>query len=119
MSSALINNNQSPATIRFLGGVLIFIGLLLMGGMGALMIWINNIITTNGRSGATQSFNGSPEQARIIFLVLGMVGVFGLISMIAGAWQLFTGTRNKFLIWLMLAVFFILLVSAYLIQVFF
>lgn len=119
MSGALINNNQSPATIRVLGGLLIFIGLLLIGGMGGLIFWINDILANNGRSGSAPSFKGNPEQANIIFLVLGLVGVFGLVSMIAGAWQLFTGTRNKFLIWAMLAVFFILLVSAYLVQMFF
>lgn len=109
----LVNNNQSPATIRVLGGVLIFIGLLLMGGMGAIMIWVNNILANNGRSGSSPSFKGSPEEANIIFLVLGAVGAFGFVSMIAGAWQLFTGTRNKILLWIMIGVWAVLMLLAW------
>ena len=118
MSGALINNNQSPATIRVLGGVLIFIGLLLIGGMGALIVWINDILANNGRSGSAPSFKGSPEEANIIFLVLGAVAAFGLVAMIAGAWQLFTGTRNKILLWIMLGVWAVLMLLAWWVKYF-
>ena len=114
MNTGLVNNNQSPTTIRILGGVLIFIGITLVSGIIALIIWVNNEFV---KSASTTKLNGTAEGKQIIFLILGAVGAFGLISIVAGFWQLLTGTRNKVLIWLMLGVWIVLMILVWIAQV--
>lgn len=100
-------SEQSPTTIRVLGGLLIFIGTILVGGMAAIMMWMNNAINNPA---STNKFNGTPEQQKIIFLVLGTVAVFGFSATIAGIYQMVTGQRNKKLIWLMLGLWIVLMI---------
>lgn len=109
MSNNSIIKEQTPETIRALGGVLIFIGAILVGGIGALMIWINNLMTSPS---STIKFAENSPQNQILFPVLGMVAIFGLTAMIAGTWQVVTGKRNKALIWLMLGLGIVLFILA-------
>jgi len=104
-----INTQQSPETIRSLGGALIFLGVLLAGGMGALMIWINNAMTNPA---STIKFNKTSPQNDLIFPILGVVAFFGVTAMVAGIWQVATGKRNKTLIWIMLGIGIILVIAA-------
>lgn len=119
MSETLINTNQSPATIRTLGVVLMFLGTILMGAMGAIMLWINTIIANSGKSSSTTKWNGSPEQTQIMFLILGVVMVFGFAAFVAGCWQWMTGKRNLKLIWIMLGLGIVLVIMTEVVQIFF
>ncbi|HRH46352.1 MAG TPA: hypothetical protein PKY82_32200 [Pyrinomonadaceae bacterium] len=113
---AIKNSAQSPTTIRILGGLLIFIGTILVGAMAAIMMWINNAINNPA---STNKFNGTPEQQKITFLILGAVMVFGITAMIGGFWQLLTGKRNKTLIFVMLGLWVVLMILAWFVQKFF
>jgi hypothetical protein len=119
MNATLVNKQQTPTTIRALGAVLIVIGSLLTGGMIALMVWINYIIAGSGKPSSTTTWNGSAEEAQIVFLVLGTVAAFGVMAMITGLWQLLTGRRNKLLVGLMLAVCAGLIGLAWIVRIFF
>lgn len=103
------NKPQSPQTIRLLGGLLIFIGALLAGGMGALMLWIRSIIANPA---STVRFNESAPESDLIFPVLSAVAAFGVAAMAAGVWQVATGTRNKTLIWIMLGIWVVMMIGA-------
>jgi magnesium-transporting ATPase (P-type) len=100
---------QDESTIRILGGLLMFIGLLLVGVMSAIMLWMNK--TMNNPSSTTK-FTVTSDKKMITFLILGAVAAFGFSAFIAGSYQLFTGKRNKKLIWLMLGLWIVLIVAA-------
>jgi hypothetical protein len=91
----MANANRSPAAIRALGGVLTFLGVILIGGMGTLLLWMNNIMNNNS---STTKWNGSEDQKTMVFLVLGSVMAFGFSALITGLWQIMTGKRNMKLI---------------------
>ena len=116
MAATLINSKQSPTTIRVLGGVLTLIGMMLVAGMGTLMIWMNNLMN-NGSS--TTKWTGSQDQKTITFLILGSVMAFGFSALLAGIWQLLTGTRSKKLVWLMIGLWGILMISTWVVQIYF
>lgn len=107
MNRNLVNTQQSPTTIRILGFVLIIIGAILVGGMTAIILWVNGVINA---ASVSNSFRGTTEQKQIMFTVLGAVGVFGFSSILAGFWQLLTGQRNQTLVSLMIGVTFFLLI---------
>ena len=109
MSNNSIKRQQTPETIRALGGVLIFLGVILAGGMGVLMIWLNNAMTNPS---STIKFNADSPQQELIFPVLGMVAAFGISAMVAGIWQILTGKRSKTLIFIMLGLSFVLWILA-------
>ena len=116
MNQNLEREPQSPATIRVLGGVLFFIGILLVGGMGAIMGWMNKAINNPS---STTKFTGTSDQKMVAFLILGAVMAFGCSSFIAGIYQFATGRRNKKLIWLMLGIWIVLVIMVWAVQVIF
>jgi hypothetical protein len=104
---------QDESTIRVLGWLLVFIGVLLVSVMGSIMLWMNTVM--HNRS-STSKWTGSPEQAQIGLLVMGVVMIFGFSAFIAGFWQVMTGKRNLKLIWLMLGLGVALMVLVRVIQ---
>ncbi|MBX7172311.1 MAG: hypothetical protein K1X72_15195 [Pyrinomonadaceae bacterium] len=113
MGNNLTTSNQSPTTIRVLGVVLIFIGVILVGSMAAIIMWINDAMNNPS---STTKFNGTPEQAKITFLILGMVTAFGFTSIAAGLWQALTGKRNKKVIFVMLGLWVVLMILAWVVK---
>lgn len=98
-----------PSRIRALGWVLMVIGTGLTAGMVYLIVVIAGIMRASGDPDATTRFTGTPSQALMVFGILGLVLVFGLVSVTAGAWQVRHGTRNPRLVKVVLgfaAVFF-------------
>ncbi len=116
MNQNLEQAQPSPAKIRALGGALIFIGILLVGGMGAIMWWMNNAVNNPS---STTKFTGTSDQKTVAFLILGAVTAFGCSSLIAGIYQFATGRRNKKLIWLMLGIWVVLVIMVWAVQVVF
>ena len=116
MSQTLTDSKMNPTTIRTLGGVLAFLGMILVGSMVAIMIWINNLMNN---ASSTTKWNASPEQKNIIFLVLGLVMAFGISTLVTGGWQILTGKRNIKLIWIILGFWGVLMIAAWAVQIYF
>lgn len=115
----MTSSQESPETIRRLGGVLIALGALLAGGMAGLMLWINQMLTDSGKPGSTIKLTANPAQKLVISLTLGIVAAFGLSFIFAGIYQITTGRRNPKMIWLFMALSMALVFAARAVQVFF
>jgi hypothetical protein len=119
MSGNLVNKQQSPTSIRVLGGILIFLGVILVGSMAAIMMWINNIIANSGKTGSTVKWNAAPQQQQMTFLILGAVAAFGVSAMLTGLLQIITGKRNRMMVGLMIGLWIVLMILAWAIRMFF
>ncbi len=82
--------------IRGLGWVLLLLGLFLFGMMTVLTWNMAPMLLHPGESvDGGGGFTGTAEQAQWIFALFGIVGVFGLGTMINGGYQVTTGRRGR------------------------
>ena len=86
---------QSAKKVRILGWVLVLLGSVLAIFMGGLGIILAGIIAGTGEPGATTRFTGGPEVILFTAAVFGLVILFGLVSIAAGAWQIRYGKPNS------------------------
>ena len=103
---------QSAAKVRILGWVLLVIGTGLVVFMGALGIYLAQLIARTGEPGQTTRFSGGPEDVAFIITIFGLVISFGLASMAGGIWQIKYGKPNRKLMVAMFIVAGILFVIA-------
>lgn len=85
--------------------------------MGALGIYLGQIITQTDQSASTTRFTGGPNDVALIVAVFGLVISFGLASMAGGIWQIVYGKPNRKLMVAMFLVAGILVVIARAIEV--
>ncbi len=104
---------ENPTKVRVLGGLLVIIGAGLVAGMAKIMLWIGDISQNGDVDSTGEKWNATPQEQQITFLILGAVMVFGLSSIVTGLWQMISGRRNRKLIWLMIALWIVLLVLAW------
>ena len=86
---------QSAKKVRILGWVLVLLGSSLAIFMGGLGIILAGIIAGTGQPGETTRFTGGPEVVLFIVAIFGLVILFGLVSIAAGAWQIWYGKPNS------------------------
>ena len=67
--------------------------------MGFIAYWMLGIVREGAETGHSR-FTGTQEQLMTIFGIIGLVILFGFVSLITGAWQLIVGCRNKVFTWL-------------------
>lgn len=91
-----------PSRVRALGWAMMVLGAGLVVGMAYLIVAIARIIAQSDDPDATSRFAGTPAQALMVYGILGLVLVFGVVSVVAGAWQVRYGTRNPRLVKLVL-----------------
>lgn len=84
----------SPGRVRALGWVLVVLGSILAIGMAALSVTMARVVAGSGEPGATTTYTGSAEQMGVMFTLFAFVGVFGIVSMVVGGWQVRTGRQN-------------------------
>ena len=77
---------RSPRQVRACGWLLIFLGLLLSGGMSYLAWVMVGIVNAPAEPGGFTRWHGSPEMTRRMFWLFGCVGVFGLVTLFNGVW---------------------------------
>lgn len=82
----------SPRKVRILGGVLVFVGLILSGSMGWLIFWLQDVIANPGAKGR---WTGGPEFTAATFKLFYSVLLFGAASLLAGLYQVVTAHRSK------------------------
>ena len=83
----------------------------MIGLMGFIALWMIDIVRESELTGHSR-FNGTQQQLMIIFGIVGFVILFGVVSFVAGLWQLIAGKRNKVFIWLVAGMAFVLLIGA-------
>lgn len=99
------------ARIRKLGWFSVVLGALLVAGMLFVIFFEARAMLP----GSDTFYTGTHAQAVLMFLALGDVAVFGVVSILAGLWQIKHGRRNKKLLSLVigLAVVAVLLCLAF------
>lgn len=100
----------SAQGIRRRGWLTIVLGFLLVTMMGAITF---NLAPTmlSGAGSSGPKFNGTPEQAMLILGLFGLVIVFGLTCVASGLWQIVTGRRSIWIVVVVLALTFLLIVA--------
>ena len=93
---------QSERTIRFLGGILSFLGLLLITMMTLVINGISHATRVADRPGHYgETARHAPSDA-VIYSILIAVLLAGVLALLAGGWMVVTGRRNLKLLWIMI-----------------
>lgn len=90
---------------RILGWVMAGAGVFLVVLMGIVTFAVADMVAESGSPGATTRYTGTPEEARAMFILFGVVIAMGLSALVAGIVQIRTGTVNKALSGLVAAMF--------------
>jgi MFS family permease len=105
---------RSSRLVRGLGWLQLLIGLFLVGLMGTITYYLAPALLSPAAATEGSRFTGTPEQALMILGLFGLVITFGFGSIASGLWQIVTGRRNKWIFILMLALFVVLMLFAWL-----
>lgn len=88
------------------------LGSFLMVVMGVIMIFFIGLAGTAGKKNVSgPRFSGTKNDLFLVFMILGFVFFFGVVSFVAGLWQLIFGRRNMILIWVILGLGVVFLVG--------
>jgi hypothetical protein len=96
---------RSANEIRWLGVVLVLCGVFLAAVGGGLFIFLGYIFTQAGQPGSGIKMSEQAGDGSIFIIVFGIFALLialGLTAITAGAWQIFFGRRNKFLVYMFL-----------------
>jgi MFS family permease len=100
--------------VRGLGWLQLLIGLFLVGLMGTITYNLAPSLLSPAAPADGSRFTGTPEQALVILGLFGLVIAFGVGSIASGLWQIATGRRNKWIFIAMLALFVVVMLTAWL-----
>ena len=93
-----IRRNQR---IHRLGFVLVALGILLVVMMAVITAATAPMVLSAGAETSGARFTGTPEQGLMMLGLFGLIAVFGVAAIVAGAFQIVTGRRS---IWIIIAV---------------
>ena len=93
---------------RIRGRVLVAVGLFLVLFMGAIALNVAPILLSPGVEIDGMTFTGSEAQAQIFLGLFALVGLFGIVSVLNGAWMIATGRRSRVGVRVFLTLFLIL-----------
>jgi MFS family permease len=105
---------RSAKVARRLGWLQLLIGLFLVGLMGTITYYLAPALLNPAAASDGSRFTGTPGQALMILALFGLVITFGVGSIASGLWQIITGRRNRWIFILMLALFVLVLLAAWL-----
>ncbi len=105
---------RSAKLVRGLGWLQLLIGLFLVGLMGTISYNLAPALLSPAAATDGARFTGTPGQALMILGLFGLVITFGVGSIAAGLWQIVTGRRNKWIFILMLVLFVVTMLAAWL-----
>jgi MFS family permease len=104
---------RSARLVRGLGWLQLLIGLFLVGLMGTITYNLAPSLLSPAAPAGSR-FTGTPGQALMILGLFGLVITFGVGSIASGLWQIVTGRRNKWIFILMLVLFVVVMLTAWL-----
>jgi hypothetical protein len=107
---------QSRRWSRRFGFLLTLCGLFISGAMGAVLYYALPLLLHPGESVGGSSFSGTPAQALMVLGVLCLVMGFGLACLGYGIWQIVTGRRSARVIGVILAMWTLFLLIAWLLE---
>ncbi len=90
---------------RRFGSILAVLGFAIAVTMAALLVKLSPMLSHPGAQYGTWRFSGTPAQALMVWGVLSAVFVFGATAAAYGAWAVFTGKRNRAVVYAMVAIF--------------
>ena len=100
---------------RLRGWLQVFLGLFLVGFVGLITFNLAPQMLRPGVAGdGGGRFTGTAEQGLLIIGLFGLIITFGLGSVAGGLWQIVTGRRNKWILAVMLGLFAIVMLAAWL-----
>lgn len=97
----------SASSIKRLGWVLVVIGTFLAVAMCVVAWQTAPTMLQPGKTIDGTRFTGSAEMGRMALMLFGAVGLFGVLGIAEGVYQIRTGQRNK---WLLMGLFGVLAV---------
>lgn len=98
---------RTKATIRVLGGVLIFLG----GFISLMMAFVGMFIYgALMHDGGASHFRGSDVELLFVIGIIGLTFVVGIAFALGGVWQIIFGRRNAFIVWIALSLVAVLFV---------
>lgn len=103
---------RSSGQIRFLGVVQLVLGLFLIGFMGVITLNVAPLLLNPAPTAGGARFTGTSQQAQLILALFGTVILFGFGSGLSGLWQIMTGRRNKWVVFVVLGIGVALMVVA-------
>jgi MFS family permease len=103
---------KTKANIRLLGGVLVFLG----GFIAVLMLGVMVLIFGIFSQTPASKIKGEEAKALWAIGVVGLTFGVGVAFAIAGMWQIIFGRRNKYIVWVSLALVVILLIAGRIFQ---
>lgn len=107
---------QSRRWSRRFGWMLLIVGLLISAAMGAVLYHTAPMLLHPGDASRGTRFSGTLGQARLILSILAAVELFGIAAMCYGLFQVVTGKRSKWVIYLLVGLFVVLGLVALFIQ---
>lgn len=86
----------SARRVAVLGCLMLGLGLLLAAGM-AVLVWLlaPGLLNPGMADAGGMRFTGTAPQGRQVLWLLVLVGLFGVLSMVNGTWQLASGRRSR------------------------
>lgn len=100
---------RSTGEVRGLGLVLMLLGGFITGLMAVIGVFM--IGAMSSRSSTGPRFTGSATEGLAALSIIAFVILFGVVSFIAGLWQLIFGTRNKIFLWTVIVIAVVLYVG--------
>jgi phosphate starvation-inducible membrane PsiE len=89
-------------TMRLLGWLLVCLGSFLVLFMGAITIYVAQIVFHTGEPGSHAGFTGGADMEVFMFGLFGLVLLFGFTAIASGAWQIRYGKPNRKLMFVIL-----------------
>jgi magnesium-transporting ATPase (P-type) len=86
---------RSGRQVRVLGWVLAVIGAFLLVFVGAIAVWMTNVIRHADEPGAKVGFTGGTDMLLLIYGLFALVLSFGVVSVASGVWQIHYGRPNR------------------------
>lgn len=97
---------RTKATIRILGGVLVFLGGFISALMAIVAVFAFGILA----QADARRFNGSETELLFAVGIIGLTFVVGLSFALAGVWQIIFGRRNTIIVWISVGLVIVLFV---------
>ncbi|HEX8248008.1 MAG TPA: hypothetical protein VF599_07540 [Pyrinomonadaceae bacterium] len=97
---------RTKATIRILGGVLVFLG----GFIATMMAFVALFVFGALAQTPASRFNGSETELMFAVGIIGLTFIVGISFAFAGLWQIILGRRNTFIVWISIGLVIVLFV---------
>lgn len=97
---------RTKATIRILGGLLVFLG----GFISAMMAFVGLFVFGSLAQTPASRFNGSETELLFVVGIISLTFIVGVSFAFAGLWQIIFGRRNTVIVWVSIGLVIVLFV---------